>query len=87
MRTENFAGEPRLSAASRYELLVGVSNAIGTYRDPQELFGALARKLHRVVRFDYIGVTIRDERSNTFHPAIPSTRKQKQRSLQTPNWP
>jgi len=67
MRTENSAGEPRLSAASRYELLVGVSNAIGTYRDPQELFGALARKLHRVVRFDYIGVTIRDERSNTFH--------------------
>jgi hypothetical protein len=67
MRTENFAGEPRLSAASRYELLVGIANAIGTYRDPQELFGALARKLHRVVRFDYIGATIRDEKSNTFH--------------------
>src|SRR5260370_5510995 len=40
---------------------------IGAQRDPQELFGALVRGLHRVVRFDYIGVTIRDEKSNTFH--------------------
>src|SRR6202023_3869699 len=47
--------------------LVGVSNAIGMYRDPQELFGALLRELHRVVRFDYIAVSIRDEKSNTFH--------------------
>src|SRR5260370_31485745 len=67
MRRENVAGEPQLAAASRYELLVGVSNAIGTDRDSQELFGALGRKLHRVVRFDYIGVSIRDEKSNTFH--------------------
>jgi formate hydrogenlyase transcriptional activator len=48
-------------------LLVGVSNAIGAHRDPQELFGALVKELHRVVRFDYIGVYIRDEKSNTFH--------------------
>jgi formate hydrogenlyase transcriptional activator len=27
----------------------------------------LVRELHRVVPFDYIGVTIRDEKSNTFH--------------------
>jgi formate hydrogenlyase transcriptional activator len=44
-----------------------VSNAIGTHRDPQLLFGALAKELHRVVRFDYISVSIRDEKSNTFH--------------------
>src|ERR1700732_3768360 len=56
-----------LAAATRYELLVGVSNAIGTHRDPQELFGTLVRELHRVVRFDYVGVYIRDEKSNTFH--------------------
>jgi len=49
-------------------LLVGVSSAIGTYRDPQELILArLVRRLHRVVPFDYIGVSIRDEKSNTFH--------------------
>jgi formate hydrogenlyase transcriptional activator len=67
MRTEEVADRSRLSAATRYESLVGVSNAIGTHRDPQELFSALVRELHRVVRFDYIGVSIRDEKSNTFH--------------------
>jgi len=67
MRTEEVADGFRLSAAARFESLVRVSNAIGTHRDPQELFSALVRELHRVVRFDYIGVTIRDEKSNTFH--------------------
>src|SRR5713101_2330508 len=67
MRTEEVTDGSRLSAATRFESLVGVSNAIGTHRDPQELFGALVRELHRVVRFDYIGVSIRDEKSNTFH--------------------
>jgi len=52
---------------TRYETLIRVSNVIGTYRDPQDLFRALVRELHRVVRFDYIGVSIRDEKSNTFH--------------------
>jgi len=41
MRTEEITDGSRLSAATRFELLVGVLNAIGTYRDPQELFGAL----------------------------------------------
>src|SRR5260221_11056598 len=67
MRTEEVTDGSRLSSAARYELLVGVSSAIGTYRDPQDLFGALLRELHRVVRFDYICVSIRDEKSNTFH--------------------
>src|ERR1700720_1295223 len=67
MRTEEVADGSRLSAATRFESLVGVSNAIGTHRDPQQLFAALLRELHRVVRFDYIGVSIRDEKSNTFH--------------------
>src|SRR5882724_7201187 len=67
MRTEEITEASRLSGAARYELLVGVSSAIGTYRDPQELFGAPVRELHRVVPFDYIGVSIRDEKSNTFH--------------------
>src|SRR5580700_954908 len=66
MQIEEVADGSRLSAATRFELLVGVSNAIGTHRDPQELFGVLVRELHRVIRFDYIGVYIRDEKSNTF---------------------
>src|SRR5258706_6993034 len=67
MRTEEVAGGSRLSAASRYESLVGVSNAIGTHRHQMVLYSALVRELHRVVRFDYIGVYIRDEKSSTFH--------------------
>src|SRR6266850_5591034 len=67
MGAEEVTERSRLSVAIRYESLVGVSNAIGTHRDPQDLFSALARELHRVVRFDYIGVSIRDEKSNTFH--------------------
>ena len=67
MRTAAVADGSRLSVATRYESLVGVSNAIGTHRDPKELFSVLVRELHQVVPFDYIGVTIRDEKSNTFH--------------------
>ncbi len=66
MRTAEVADGSRLSAATRYESLVGVSNAIGTHRDPKDLFNALVRELHRVVQFDCIGVSIRDEKSNTF---------------------
>ena len=67
MRAEEVADGSRLSAATRFESLVGVSNAIGMHRDPRLLFGALVKELHRVVRFDYVGVSIRDEKSNTFH--------------------
>jgi formate hydrogenlyase transcriptional activator len=67
MRAEEVTDRSRLSVATRYESLVGVSNAIGTHRDPQELFSALVRELHRVVRFDYVGVSVRDEKSNAFH--------------------
>jgi formate hydrogenlyase transcriptional activator len=67
MRTEEFTDGSRVSAATRFESLVRVSNAIGMHRDPEELFAALVKELRRVVRFDYIGVTIRDEQSNTFH--------------------
>jgi formate hydrogenlyase transcriptional activator len=67
MLTEKVADGSRLSAATRYELLVGLSNAIGTHRDPQKLFSALVRELHRVVQFHYVAVSIRDEKSNAFH--------------------
>jgi hypothetical protein len=67
MRTVKVADGSRFSLATRYESLVGVSNAIGRHRYPQDLFSALVRELHRVVRFDYVGVAVRDENSNTFH--------------------
>jgi len=67
MRTEEITDGTRVSAVSRFESLVRVSNAIGMHRDSEELFAALVKELRRVVPFDYIGVTIRDEKSNTFH--------------------
>src|SRR5713226_2374508 len=67
MLTEKVADGSRRSAATRYELLVGLSNAIGTHRDPQELFSALVRELRQVVQFHYVAVSIRDEKSNAFH--------------------
>jgi transcriptional regulator with GAF, ATPase, and Fis domain len=67
MRTEESTDSSPVSAATRFESLVRVSNAIGMHRDPEELFASLVKELHRVVRFDYIAVTIRDEKSNTFH--------------------
>src|SRR5260370_21483051 len=67
MQTEKVADGARLSAATRYELLVGLSNAIGMHRDAQALFSELVSELPRVVRFDYVGVSVRDEKSNTFH--------------------
>jgi formate hydrogenlyase transcriptional activator len=67
MQTAEVADRSRLSAAMRYESLAGVSSAIGRHRNPQDLFSALVRELHRVVQFNYVGVSIRDERSNTFH--------------------
>ena len=52
---------------TRYETLIRVSQEIGVHRDPKELFAVLANELHRVVPFDYIGVSIRDRDTDTFH--------------------
>jgi hypothetical protein len=43
-----------------------VSQAIGAHDDPKELFRVLADELHRVVQFDFIGVSLRDKNSDTF---------------------
>src|SRR5215475_4653413 len=57
--------------AARYEALVRVSRAIGAYRDPKELFHVLASELRQVVRFDFMGVILFDEATNTIRmPAI-----------------
>jgi len=51
---------------TRFEILVRVSQAIAAHRDPKELFGVLVNELHRVVQFDFIGVSFRDKDSDTF---------------------
>jgi len=52
--------------ALRYETLVRMSRAIGAHRDLKELFGILMDELHGVVQFDFIGVSLRDQDSDTF---------------------
>jgi formate hydrogenlyase transcriptional activator len=52
--------------ALRYETLVRMSRAIGAHRDLKELFGILMDELHGAVQFDFIGVTLRDQDSDTF---------------------
>src|SRR5882724_7705868 len=51
---------------TRCETLVRVSQAIAAHGDPKELFGVLANELHRVVQFDFIGVSFRDKDSDPF---------------------
>ena len=52
------------SHATRYEALFRVSEAISSYRDPTELFHALAGELSKVVHFDGLGVVQYDEAGN-----------------------
>jgi len=52
--------------ALRYETLVRMSRAIGTHRDLKELFATLVDELHGVVQFDFIGVSLRNQDSDTF---------------------
>jgi formate hydrogenlyase transcriptional activator len=54
------------SLETRFEILVRVSQAIAAHGDPKELFRVLVNELHRVVQFDFIGVSFRDKDSDTF---------------------
>src|ERR1700722_3097106 len=51
---------------ARFETLVRGSQAIAAHRDPKELFAVLVNELHRVVQFDFIGVSFRDKDSDAF---------------------
>jgi len=51
-------------APERYQALIRVSQAIGAFRDPKDLFPAMVKELHRVVQFDGIVVAQYDEASN-----------------------
>ena len=66
---EEAEGSP-LSLAGRYEALLGVSRAIHAYRDPAELFRALARELKHAVKFDFVGLFLYDEVLNKIEMRI-----------------
>lgn len=46
---------------TRYEALIRVSQAIGTHRDPEELFQVLTNELRKVIKFDAVGIVQYDE--------------------------
>ena len=52
------------SLASRYESLLQVSRAVNAYRDPAQLFRALANELKHAVEFDFVGLFLYDESRN-----------------------
>jgi formate hydrogenlyase transcriptional activator len=51
---------------TRYETLVRVSRAVGAYRDPKDLLGILMDELQGMLQFDFVGVYLRDQNSDTF---------------------
>src|SRR3954471_15970517 len=51
------------SIAARYETLVRVSEALRAYRDLDTLLRGLARELHPVVQFSFLGLAIHDEQT------------------------
>ena len=70
MRSPSVGNDSEILSApmleTRCETLVHVSQAIAAHGDPKELFSVLAKELHRVVQFDFIGVSLRDKNSDTF---------------------
>ena len=58
---EGLQSGPGPSLGEMHEALSRVSRAICVYRDPKELFHALADELRRAVRFDFVAVFLYDK--------------------------
>jgi PAS domain S-box-containing protein len=69
------AAAPEHSLLVRYEALVRVSRAIHIHRDPKELFRVLAGELSQAADFDFIGLFLYDEASNTLQNPVMHTNK------------
>jgi formate hydrogenlyase transcriptional activator len=50
----------KVSAVEQYRALLEISESIATHRDLPALFHAIAQRLHRLVTFDFIGLTLPD---------------------------
>ena len=63
---EATANQPeRVSAVEQYRALLEISESIATHRDLPALFHAIAQRLHRLVTFDFIGLTLPDAERKT----------------------
>jgi formate hydrogenlyase transcriptional activator len=58
------------STYHKYQALLAVSEAIVSHRDLSALFHELAGRLHQVVRFDYLGLSLHEATSNTMRPHV-----------------
>jgi PAS domain S-box-containing protein len=61
------------SLPARLEALFRVSQAIGVYRNPKELFRVLAQELRRVVAFDFVAIFLYDAEKNKVRTALLET--------------
>ncbi len=55
----------RVPAVEQYRALLEISESIATHRDLGALFHAIAHRLHRLVTFDFIGLTLPDADRST----------------------
>ena len=59
-----------LPMVARYEALIRVSEALRAYHGRETLFGSLARELHSVVHFSFLGLALYDERTEIVVPYV-----------------
>ena len=57
-------------AVARYQALIRVSDALRAYRDRDTLFRSLARELRPVAPFDFLGLALYDEESDTVERCV-----------------
>jgi formate hydrogenlyase transcriptional activator len=58
------------STDDKYQALLAVSEAIVSHRELSALFPELAARLHQVVRFDYLILSLHEATSNTMRPHV-----------------
>ena len=64
----SIASQTGPSLANRYEALFRVSQALGSQRDPKELFRVLENELRRVVTSEFVSFVLYDEVANKMCP-------------------
>jgi len=70
--------EMERSLLARQEALFRVSQAIGVYRNPKELFRVLAKELRQVVAFDFAAIFLYDPDKNKVQTALLETTQSRQ---------
>jgi formate hydrogenlyase transcriptional activator len=55
---------------ARYEALIRASEALRAYHDRDALFRSLARELHLVVQFSFLGLALYDEETHAVEPYV-----------------